>query len=109
MLSLGLFGPRFGDEKARVLACDEKKMGHPCPGISTDCFGRQLRFQVVNCGHEVDSLNHHDEVDRIEVPLADETAAQISSGIGGGQELAAQWAEKHETSLAAFVRPVQAD
>ncbi len=84
-------------------------MGHPCPKISMGGARLQVRFQVLNGGHEVHILDYHHQVDGIEVSLAGETSPKIGSRIGGGPELAAEWTEKHATPLAMFVRPVQAD
>ena len=41
----------------------------------------------MNRGHEIDALDYHDQVDRIEVPFAGETAAEVGLWIGGGEEL----------------------
>jgi hypothetical protein len=56
---------------------------------------------------EVALGGQHDEVDGVEVLLGAEAAAQVGTGVDGGERLAAARADEGEPSLPAFARPVQ--
>ena len=47
------------------------------------------------------------EINRIEVGLAREAAAQVCAGVDCGTVLVATWAEERELPLALLVRPVE--
>jgi hypothetical protein len=63
--------------------------------------------QIVHGGHEVASLHCHGEIDRVEIGLTGETAAQIRARVDRRAILAATGAQEGQLSLAHLVRPLQ--
>ena len=64
-------------------------------------------FQVVHGGDEVGFLHGHGELDRIEVRLTREAAAQVGAGIDRGELFLATGAEERQLSLAELMRPIE--
>ena len=68
---------------------------------------RKERLEVVDGVHEVTLLNGHGEIDRVEVDLAAEAAAEIRTRVDRRMALVATGTTKGQLSLAKFARPLQ--
>ena len=71
------------------------------------CAASQKGLQVVHGGDEVGFLHGHGELDRIEVRLTREAAAQVGAGIDRGELFLATGAEERQLSLAELMRPIE--